>query len=314
MKKLLVLFVVVVVFGSCSEDNVESSSLVGQSSLSVLDGELLSFKDDESFINEYSELSELKSSKEMQDWILDKGHTSLLNVSNASEGIEDSIVSNTRIVYSDAIKAIVNADSKFKIEGKVLWLNERNLYILTEKDLNKNLLELKTMKNDLDVYGIISNLNVNQKPSIVSRNVIPNENRIKTFVKDLPNSKRNILDLFNETIVMNDQIVSSKMFLRSIFQYRSCSFWRCTWKTDTAYCQIETNGSLNCDVCGDYKDWILYSLYGELFTGSKTFLLASWTGGTPPQLIGYSNFAVSGDIRWKTASSSYSYLQPISWY
>ncbi len=314
MKKLFVLLVSVV-FASCSQDQIESSNpLAVNASLSVLDGKMLSFKDDKSFIKEYSALSELKTTKEIQNWISAKGHTSLLDTLEASEGIQDSIVSNTRIIYSDPIKAIVNADSKFKISGKVIWLNERNLYILTEKDQNKNLQELKTMKTDLDVYGIISNLNADQKSNIVSRNVIPNENRIKTFVKNLPNNKRNILDLFNETIVINDQIVSSKMFLRSIFQYKSCSFWRCTWKTDSEYCQIETNGSVNCTVCGEFNDWVLYSLQGELFTGSKTFLLATWTGGTPPQIIGYSNFAVSGDVRWKTAPSSYSYLQPISWY
>lgn len=308
MKKLLVALVAVVL-ASCSQDQVESSNPVAESPLSVLDGDLLSYKDDASFIKEYSKLSELESTKDIQDWITKKGHSSFLNISDTNEELQDSIISNNRIIYSDALKSILNAESKFKINGKVIWLYESNLFVLTHKYLDKSILELKTNKNDLEVFGRISNLNTKQKSSNAnSRGVIPNENRIKTFVTNLPDSKRNILDLYNETIVFNDQIVSSKMFLRTIFQYRSCSFWRCTWKNSTENCLINNytvNGSGN---------WISNYVPNDIFPGSKTFLLATWTGGTPPQTIGYTNYIVSGTIHWQTISNIYSYETPISWY
>jgi len=309
MKKLFVLLVVVV-FASCSQDPIEDlNQVVSETSLSVLEGGLLSYKDDASFIKEYSKLSELESTKDIQDWITKKGHSSFLNISDTNEELQDSIISNNRIIYSDALKSILSTESKFKINGKVIWLYESNLFVLTHKYLDKSILELKTNKNNLEVYGRISNLNTKQKSSNAnSRSVIPNENRIKTFVTNFPDSKRNILDLYNETIVFNDQIVSSKMFLRTIFQYRSCSFWRCTWKNSTENCLIN-----NYTVNGS-GDWISNYIPNDMFPGSKTFLLATWTGGTPPQTIGYTNYIVSGTIRWQTISNLYSYETPISWY
>lgn len=312
MKKLVVLFVSVI-FASCSQEQVGSVNSISEPSLSVLDGKLLSYKDDASFIKEYSTLSEMKDKKEIQTWISKKGLKSFLNVSDTNEELQDSIISINRIIYSDALKSILNSESKFKINGKVIWLYERNLFVLTQKQIYNSILELKTNKNDLEVYGRISNLNSNQKSNkINSRSIIPNENRIKTFVNYLPDSKRNILNLYNETVVINDNIVSSKMFLESIFQYRSCSFWRCTWKNSTENCLI--NNYSFCNSCGFDGDWISNYIASDLFSGSKTFLIATWTGGTPPKIIGYSNYVVSGTIRWQTASNMYSYEIPISWY
>ncbi|MFV7235813.1 hypothetical protein [Flavobacterium sp. ZB4R12] len=320
MKKLLVLLVAVV-FASCSQDQVESTNPVAVTSLSVLDGKLLSFKDDKSFIKEYSALSELKSTKEIQGWILKKGHSSLFNTSDASEEMQDSVISNTRIIYSNALKAIVNADSKFKIGEKVLWLNERNFYVLTENDFDKKSPELTILKNNLEVYGKLLNYSdskKNKSSSIASRSTLPNENRSKTYVVGLPNSKRYVLDLFNETIVVNDNIASSKMYLRYTLQYNSCSFWRCTWKTDTSTPWTVNGGpnTLTSTVIGSndgYGPWTLSYLDSSVKYGQNTFLLATW-GSRAPLLPQYVNFDISGSVFWKYNSSSIEYPQAISWY
>lgn len=313
MKKLLVLLVAVV-FASCSLDQVESVNTEEQSSLSALDGKLLSFKDDKSFIKEYSALSELKNTKEIQGWISKKGHTSLLNASDASEGIQDSIIDNTRIIYSDALKAIVNDESKFKINGKVLWLNERNLYELTEKDVNKNLSELKTVKNELKVYGSIFSLSNSKqkiKDNLTNRWVVPNENRAMTYVNNGPNDKRYILDLFNETIVINNETVSTKMFLRSTMQYKSCSFWRCTYKNDTS-----TSRSMQISVTHNWVNELnnLFNgvFYTEGFTGTFTLLLANANSSLQVPSFPF-NFSISGNVK-TIGFNGYVWNQSVSWY
>lgn len=311
MKRLLVLLIAVV-FASCSQDQVESINPVAGTSLSVLEGKLLSFKDDKSFIKEYSVISELKSTKQIQGWISKKGHSSLLNTADAAGGIEDSIISNTRIIYSDALKAIVNADSKFKIDGKVLWLNERNLYILTDKDCNKSQQDLKIIEDSFKLYGKIlsfSNSGKTNKNTFTSRYIIPNENKVKTFVNNGPNDKRYILDLFNETIVLNDQIVSSNMYLRSIMQYKSCSFWRCTYKEDTSTARrlelnIEVGGGWNRSVAGNI-------VYLGGFQGTYSVLLATANVGVPYANPG--NFTIYGNVM-TVGLNGYIWNQAMSWY
>lgn len=111
MKKLLLLFVAIIAT-SCS--SYESSPVIAVNqtpTLSVVDGDLLSFKDDASFIKEYSALSEFKTNKEIQEWTSKKGHQSLLNTSDKDFELQDSIISNNRIIYSDALKAVLNSDS-----------------------------------------------------------------------------------------------------------------------------------------------------------------------------------------------------------
>jgi hypothetical protein len=313
MKKLFVVLITIV-FASCSQDQNESVAPVAEASLSVLNGKLLSFKDDASFIKEYSVLSELKSTKEIKSWISKKGHTSFLNSSDASEGIQDSIIDNTRVIYSDALKAIVNEESKFKISGKVIWLNERNLYILTEKDQDKNLLELKSVKNDLDVYGSIfslSNSKQKNKDNLANRWVVPNENRVMTYVNNGPNDKRYILDLFNETIVINNETVSTKMFLRSTMQYKSCSFWRCTYKNDNS-----TSRSMQISVAHNWVNELGNVFNGVFYTGgfSGTFTLLLANANSSLQVPSFPiNFSISGNVR-TIGFNGYVWNQPVSWY
>jgi hypothetical protein len=320
MKKLFVVLIAVV-FASCSQDQVESTNPVAETSLSVLDGKLLSFKDDKSFIDQYSKLAGLKTTKEVQGWVSKKGLKSLLNSSNDSIEMQNDSLDNKRIIYSDAIKAILNSDSKFKIGSKVLWLNERNFYILPKSDLDKKSEELITLKNDFDVYGKLLNFSDSKKntsSSLTSRNVVPNENRSKTYVVGLPNDKRYVLDLFNETIVINDFINSSKMYLRCTLQYKSCSFWRCTWKNDTTtrwnmygYNLIDSG-----NVGNPLGYWNFTPPHAEYMVGSQTLLLATWgtKGPIDPKFYQYPNFYVSGSVIWRYYSSAVEYPQAIAWY
>lgn len=313
MKRVLVMLVSVF-FASCSQDQVETVSSVEESALSVLDGKLLSYKDDKSFVKEYSALSELKNTKEIQSWISKKGHTSLLNASDASEGIQDSIIDNTRIIYSDALKAIVNDESKFKINGKVLWLNERNLYELTEKDVNKNLSELKTVKNELKVYGSIFSLSNSKqkiKDNLINRWVVPNENRAMTYVNNGPNDKRYILDLFNETIVINNETVSTKMFLRSTMQYKSCSFWRCTYKNDTVTVR-SMQLSVNHNWVNELNNLFNGVFYTGGFSGTFTLLLANANSSLQVPSFPF-NFSISGNVK-TIGFNGYVWNQSVSWY
>lgn len=301
MKKLFVLLVAVV-FISCSEDQLEPINPSAETSLSVLDGKMLSFKDDKSFIKEYSQLSELKSRKEIKTWISKKGHSSRLNILDALGGIQDSIIDNTRIIYSDALKAIVNDESKLKINGKVLWLNGNNFYELLVKDYDKNTQELKSITSELEVYGNISNgfnaKSANSKSNSTNKLAIPAVNGTSvTYINDGPNSKKYILIIFNETINLNGSF-SSKMYLKSVMQYKSCSFWRCTWKEDTT-----TQRTLNVNVVFD-PGWSAQYINTTYVIGTQTLLLSTLEFYGP---IG-TTFYISGNITTR-GFAGYNWIQ-----
>lgn len=312
MKKLILLFVLATTMSCSNEEETISNNVSESNSSTVLDGKMLSYPDKDIFVKEYSELSNLKSEKDIQDWISKKGLESLLNTSNDSIEMENDVLSDTRIIYSDALKAILNSESKLKIEEKTVWLNERNFYVLSENEIDKSSEELILIKDKLEVYGSllsISNSKTDTKSSLTGRNVIPNENRSKTYVVGLPNDKRYVLDLFNETIVINNEIYSSKMYLRYTLQYKSCSFWRCTWKNDTT-----TQWGFHGDnLTNSGYPWSLNPLPSGFYSGQNTFLLATWYFQVPAPVL-YSNFDVSGSINWRYANSTTTYPQAISWY
>lgn len=296
MKNLLVLLVVFA-FTSCSQDQVESSNPVAvNATLSVLEGGLLSYKDDASFIKEYSKLSELKSTKEIQSWISQKGHVSLLNALDSSEKIQDSIIDNTRIIYSDAIKAIVNNESKFMINGKVIWLNGINLYELSIENKDKNSVELISLINDLKIYGSVFNANnklKKNKESSTSRLTMPNVNGSSVTYMNSANNKRYYMVVFNETIIVNG-ISSSKMYLRASMTYKSCSFWRCTYKEDT------TTGRFLYFNVAFVQPWYSALNNGYVYqgSGSQTILLA--TMGTGP--FQFFEFNMDGNLRMQVSN------------
>lgn len=297
---------VAVVFASCSEDQVEPINTSAGSSLSVLKEGLLSYKDNSSFIKEYSALSELKSKKEIQKWVASKGLKSLLDSSEAVDTFQDSLIDNTQVIYSDALKAILNEDSKFMIGEKIIWLNGRNFYQLDKEDSDKKLSELLTIKKNLVVYGSLLNNQV-LKSNLNSR-TIPNENRSKDWVKYFDNSNRRlVLVLTNETIkYSNGEIVSSKMFLYCAEQYKSCSFWRCTWKTNT-----NTTNTLNFSNFSTFiLGWNINQPNGTFqFSNGSTILMATSNDYS-------SNYTNSGLVNTSVAYQSfgYSWSQLINWY
>ncbi|MFV8347509.1 hypothetical protein [Flavobacterium sp. ZB4P13] len=295
MKKLLVLLVAVF-SASCSQDEVESTNPVAETSSSVLDGKLLSYKDDKSFVKEYSALSELKSTKEIQGWISKKGHSSLLNTLDASEGIQDSIIDNTRIIYSDALKAIVNDESKFKINGKVLWLNGINLYELNIENKDKNSVELIGLINDLKIYGSVFNANnklKKNKESSTSRLTMPNINGSSVTYMNSANDKRYYMVVFNETIIVNG-VSSSKMYLRASMTYKSCSFWRCTYKEDT------TTGRFLYFNVTFVQPWYSALNNGYVYQGSGTQTILLATMGTGP--FQSFDFNMDGNLRMQVSN------------
>ncbi|KFF04065.1 hypothetical protein [Flavobacterium reichenbachii] len=314
MKRLLLILGVVSLWSCSNDEQVQTTQANTQNSLSVLDGKLLSFKDDESFIKEYIGLSELNTDK-LKSWDSSKKFTALLSVSDDLFEIEGDIVPVSRLVYSDALKALLSSESKLMIGGKVLWLNGRNFYLLGKNDLNKTSDELVSSKDSFDVYGQLLSLSGSSK-SLTSRNVIPNENRTITFASDEMNVNgsrlRHVLDLFNETIVLNDQIKTSKMYLRNTLQYRSCSTFRCTWKEAMNVRTLST-ANLYCASCsnGSVAPWSLFTINDYGMTGTQTYLLANWSLQYP-LANPYANFAVSGFVTSQVEGVTFSI--PISWY
>lgn len=298
MKKLFVILIAFV-FASCSQDQVEPANRVVENSLSVLDGKLLSYKDDESFIKEYSRLSEYKTRTDIENWISKKGHISLLNNSELIENYNDSIIDNTRIIYSDALKAIINKESKFMINGKVLWLNGIDFYELSFEDKDKNSSVLKGLINDLQIYGSVFNANRLKKntESSTSRLTMSNVNGNSVTYTNSANNKRYYMVIFNETIIVNGSS-SSKMYLRASMTYESCSFWRCTYKEDTA-----TGRYLYFNV-SIVQPWYSSVINGGSYFGSGNQTILLSTMGSGPyqsfdfQMDGNVTMQVSNGFNW----------------
>ena len=310
MKRLIALFVVATVLSCSSEDQVSKDvTTVEMTSESVLEGKILSFKNEESFVKEYSGLASLPS-EELKNWVSSKGLVSLLNVPAELVEMEGDIIPESKVIYSDALKSVLNSESKVKIAGKVLWLNERNFYLLSENEVDKTSEYLLKEKDKLQVYGQLLSISKSDKNS-TNRNVIPNENRVKTFASAEMNVSgsrlRHVIDLYNETIVLNNDIQTSKMFIRSTLQYRSCSTWRCTWKEAM---NLRTFSTLDLYTG---KPWYLYNRNEYGITGTRTYLLADWTlilvAADP-----YANFIVSGSVTCQIENTSSIFSIPISWY
>jgi hypothetical protein len=321
MKKLFIALVAIVL-ASCSQDQNESVTPVATTTASVLEGKLLSYKDDASFIKEYSALTAMKSGKEVQKWIAEKGVSSLLNKVDTTEIVQDKM-DNTKVIYSDALKAILNSDSKFKIDGKVLWLNERNLYVLSGNNSEKSLEQLKTKKNHLEIYGNISgSKQSNTKSENLTSRTIANANRSIgwSYGYDYGGRARRIdLTLFNETIMLNGNVQSTKMFLRCQRLGRYCSTWKCRWNVDI--------GSLYLQFGGNMGNWYFNSnlitsgpigLGYELSDSNNTVLFADGSGFIYPDNFVGSTFVTVKLIKDTNfgvyPSNTISWTQQTNWY
>ncbi|MNQ46449.1 hypothetical protein D3C85_602640 [compost metagenome] len=317
MKKLIVLFLAVTIWSCNNEEQVNTDvPTAAVTSESVLEGKVLSFKNEESFVKEYSSLAALHS-EELKKWVSSKGLVSLLNVPTESVEMEGDVIPESKVIYSDALKSVLNSESKVKIAGKVLWLNERNFYLLSENEINKTSDDLLNEKDNLEIYGQLLSISKSNK-NITSRYVLPNENRIKTFSSEEMNVSgsrlRHVVDLYNETIILNDAIQTSKMFVRSTLQYRSCSTFRCTWKEAFNVRNVISN-FCECTSGG----WSLISDISTIngVTGTQTYLISSWSllpAPAHPDIL-YTNFIISGPITCSIVGASVSGVSiNLSWY
>jgi len=307
MKKLIGMFLVTTILSCSSEDQaLQTVDASNSASLSVLNGELLSFKDDESFIEEYNGLTKLKTGKELQDWISKKGHSSLLNVKKSNDELEDewgNELTPSKINYSDALKAILNSESKVEIGGKVIWLNDLKFYQLLGNNENKNQEELKSLTGDLEVYGMISGLDSNGG---VTGKVVPNANKSKEWAYGYNNGtrdKRIILILFNETIYLNGIVQSTKMFIRVFSEGKYCSFWKCRWNS-------EDDGKVTLNFwCNVNSPWIGSGGVVQLSDANNTVYAAVGSEGVP-------NFVVNGiaTVTWVDSGIAKTWSQDLSWY
>lgn len=317
MKKLIALFLVATVLSCSNEDQNQNEASLAVTSGSVLDGKVLSFKNEESFVKEYSDLAALNKD-ELQSWISSKKLVSLMNAPADLSDMEGEVLSESRIIYSDALKSVLNNESKVKIAGKVLWLNERSFYLLSENEVDKKSEELLLIKDKLEVYGRLLSVSESGK-GLTSRYVLPNENRIKTFATaeiNVSGSRlRHVIDLYNETIILNDAIQTSKMFVRSILQYRSCStIGGCKWKEAMNSRMIASNFCTSCAPLA----WDSLSNFGTTsgVSGTQTYLIANWRFiGTPyAPSAWYPNFVVSGPVTCNVIGTTGSFSTDLSWY
>ncbi|WP_289662644.1 hypothetical protein [Flavobacterium panacagri] len=325
MKKILAFFLMTALLSCSNEDQtIQSAEGLSANSLSVLDGTTLSFKDDKSFITEYNELTKLKTGEELQAWISKKKHSSLLNAINESvidqeETLEDTEVS--KYIYSNALSAIFNEDSKVKINGKTLWLNEQNLYELSSVDLNKTSEQLQVERSNLKIYG---NVFGETKNNETGRSII-NANKSKSWEYGFNwdgRERKIILTLFNETIYLNGDVYTTKMFLRAQRLGRYCSVWRCRWNSDAGgVVMVRFTGYTNWPINPIFVEYYSY----QLNDNANTIMLADGSrySGTPVMLPGPADyFAVSGTvtcsftnvpaIQFQPAATTWT--QDISWF
>ncbi len=266
----------------------------------------------------------MKSSKEIHGWVSKKGFKSLLNTSNDSIYMQSDYLDNKRVIYSDAIKAILNNEHKFKINGNVIWANEQNLYLLNENNLNLNNQELINQIKDLRIYGNILNKSNFSKGVSNSRVIIPNENRSREWsvgYNSAGRDRRIILTLFNETIILNNVTTSSKMFIRCVRQGKYCSFWKCRWNEEfepkqlalNIYSISDTNSGSSWQTNPSlyYYDNITY-----ISSNNNTILLSTALLSFPYAIP--SNFLINATAYVTTLNGSqqypYNWTQQISWY
>lgn len=311
MKKLFTLLLLVLMFYSCSKDELSSNSKQNSElevELSEKGSTILKFRDTKEFLDEYSKLSKFRTEEEFNDWITQKGHIALLTKSDSIFKVSDSI----GVIYSDALMSILNSDAEFRIGNETIWLNNNKFYILTDKEKDPE--NKMSAKKSLTVMGTLYNLAESKKYNLKDLENIKsmeNANRWKTYVNKV-GSKKLITELYNETINFTDGTFSSKMFLRFRMDHESCSFWRCTWKNDTG-----TQRKIVIDLSIDTIHWNNFSSNGLsanfYATGHYNMLLANYQHKYP--YIIDTNFAVSGYIGTTIVSTGYAWnLNDISWY
>ena len=290
MKKLFIALIAIA-FASCSQEQEKSVTPVATSTGSVLDDGMLSYKDNSSFIKEYSALTEMKSSKEVHQWISKKGHSSLLNIIDTIGVFQDKI-DNPNVIYSDALKAILNKDSKFKIGTKTLWLNENKFYELTDRDKGETNQELVLLQSKLEVVGTIDGKLIDRKSDNLKTEFPRTNGYSVSYTNDGPDKKRYQLILFVEAITVNGAY-SSKVFAKSIMYYRRCpSFKSCYWRLDDVTIRLLT---FNISVGGCGTSSVFYPGSNTVqVIGEQSILIGGQTGSGVP--CAFTGIEINGNI------------------
>ena len=130
MKKLLLLYVIIVTF-SCSKQDDNLTNVQSNHSTTK---EILSFKSFDDFIKTYNELSKFETAEQFKNWIFEQGHTSLLE--RLEEEVNDlsfeTPLNDQYEAYSTILKSIFNADSEIKIDNNIVTLKDGILFINTD--------------------------------------------------------------------------------------------------------------------------------------------------------------------------------------
>lgn len=241
MKKIISILTFSLLLFSCSTENENSSQMelafdLKKTVNEKYDGKIFKFNDTEDFLNFYNELSNLKAN-EFQDYLKIKGNNNSIffrNLSKEEDVLEDVTQSKNsidtkndrEIVVSEFLSTIFNFDNEIMIGNDIILLN------------NKGEIVSKTSEN------LIGYINNTKSANELSRH---NVNYYKSWTVNRPGNKRATLTIFNETLYLNNNLSSSKLFYRVHQQYKSCSFWRCTWKDDNTGASYYPN--LNFSAC-----------------------------------------------------------------
>ncbi len=242
MKNLFIVIAISAIMFSCSNniDDINVDDTINERLDPVdfkqiieekYDGEILTFENEKDFISFYNLLSSLDQS-DFQDFlrIKDGNNSSLFR--NLSEEVEKEMETNNnkilevknseKLFVSEYFSTIFNYDNEVIIAKKTVSITESGDLLSHDRDENK-----------LSVLGNIINYN-NQ--NLAKRS---GANSSQSWGLSTGRGRRVILTFFNETIYINNQVSSSKVFYRIHQQRESCSFWRCTWKDDGAQAFVQ---------------------------------------------------------------------------
>lgn len=291
MKKIIYIMAVFIVY-SCSKNEISEQALNEKN----LSKERLSFEDFDQFINTYNELAKFNITDEFQNWIDNQGHESLLLYINKIS--QDTTVTYTRkdsisMLYSTPLKAILNKNLEFELNGEIVKLVDHNLYQLT----NHNNLKENKLIGTVELNSI--NYTNKKDYSNKYRPLDPNEwvKLTKTFNANNGvscsgskiSSKRDrkfIHEIYNETIRNSSgSVTSSKIYMRLRMDAEYCSFWRCKWSNQTEEkrkIDININGSV---VNSGGSASINYSNVFNCVTGHVNILLKDLCMGLPSVCI-----------------------------
>ncbi|MGS2762138.1 hypothetical protein [Sinomicrobium sp. M5D2P9] len=225
---------------SCSNGTDDAVELQGES---LAKNERVSFNNFDEFIVAYNELAEMNTTDELDSWIAEKGHNSLLkHLSEINRDTTDIEISGDTIYdkYSQPFKAVLNDKMEFEVGGKVVKLSEDGMLYQATKTSGKESIVEKGEK-----IGTVMVQGPDRKKSVESqaRTFKPNGdifaqhnfNATSGFQCSVgkvgKKRERGFYHrIYDETISQNGNVVSRKLYLETRLFGKYCSFWRCKWR------------------------------------------------------------------------------------